>query len=585
MIKFISKLKSIVNIVIKFFGYLKYFFENYVWKYVFQYISIFLLYGIITFKKGTGIIFLNAITNDSIFSAIHFLGEMTKSNYYANKYVSPFIENMNLKMNLNIMDRYIYYFLLQVLSLSFNILFWGNYNLFLYMFLILTTHPYILEYVASKPPFSTIIKFLNKKINKIIKHSTLSLYSYSFNNICINILDKNPNISAHELNYFYKNKSYSHLTDFLKVLLISLLIQYLESIGSIYTRLIKILYNYGALIEIKSEYNEPDKYSDIKNPKEKILRIIDHRDWQLFFNPKILKIIIQLYKENKKEGIIEKIHKVVKHSEIIIGKIFAFYSISVLLDNPIFSSMLSIGICYINNLDIKYYLPRIISLILWLFGFNIFYITLVSEAFELLYNKLSNYIINKIKEKIYENRYLLIHENKYNFELIINSLIGYISYNFWLPNYHNNCYILFLLVSLINKNPHLALYVYIFGWFSNYNIIQLSLNGLLLYLTININNHKTTPKQNISANLINSYLDKQKDDDIPFNKNENTESVIVQTFKKNINETKYVNNYMDQVDKNDHEELYSSFLSSGIIIPKNSSLVESYEKYKEDKIN
>ena len=95
------------------------------------------------------------------------------------------------------------------------------------------------------------------------------------------------------------------------------------------------------MIEIRSEHYEHDKYAHIVDPRKKIIAIISKRDWNLFFNAKILKIIIQLYRDNKKESLIDKINKGVKYGEIIIGKIFAFYSISVLFDNPLISVILA----------------------------------------------------------------------------------------------------------------------------------------------------------------------------------------------------------------------------------------------------
>ncbi|ARF08742.1 hypothetical protein Catovirus_1_792 [Catovirus CTV1] len=554
----LSKLGNIVHSITHFIHHS----ANNIWINLYHYISIFILYCVITLKKGTGIVFVNAITNDSIFSALEFFADITKENYYSQKYLNTFIDSTKLRTNMGLIERYIYYLFLEIVSFSLSILLWDNGKFITYLLLISATHPYIMQYLCSISPLVNIMSFLNKKINKIIKYSVLSAYSYCFNNICKNILDRNPAISAGELSIFYKKRSCVHLIDFLKILIISLVIQYMESVGSIYTKLVKALYNYGALIEIRSEHYEHDKYAHIVDPRKKIIAIISKRDWNLFFNAKILKIIIQLYRDNKKESLIDKINKGVKYGEIIIGKIFAFYSISVLFDNPLISVILSIILCYIGKFESKYYYPRIFSLLLWVFKCNIIYVTIISESFELFFNDITYFILHKIAEKINENRYLLVHENKYNLNIITISFLAYMLRN--IPNSP----IISALIVATNKHLYIALYIYIFGFFSHYNPLQLLLNALILYIAINIYDHKSTPKQTLNLNIINSYVNKVKINNV-------NDSVIVEKYPDIIN--------VEQHNIYSTEDLHKSFLNSSIIVPKNSNLIKSFDEYKENK--
>ena len=583
-------LKNLYNKIVNYIQYFFNIFVKYIWEYIYQYLSIIILIGFISLKKGTNIIFLNSVTNDSIFSAIDFICSQINGNKYVDKYVKPFIVNMNLKFDMSIIDRYIYYLLINIMLYTLNILFWGYYSIIIYYLLIVTTHPYVLRLIIAKTFINNIITFFQNKINKMTKHITLSLYSYCFNNICISIVKKNPKICADELDGFYKNKSYSHLIDFLKIFLISVLIQYMESIGSVYTRLVKILYNYGALIEIKSEYTENDPYHSILDPKEKIIKIIERRNWELFFNPKILKLIIKLYRENDGESILDNIKNKIKYIEIIIGKFFAFYSISALLDSPYASLLISTILCYCNKQSIKYYIPKLLSLLLWYYNYNLITVTIISELSELIYNKVSKYISDIIYKKIREQRYLLIHENKYNLEIIVTSLI---SYNIW-----NQCYliniltngekynftssfsstellsfykiILISLICMISKNKLISLYIFIFGVFSSYNSVHLLLNSIILYLGINIYNFKTVSKQKVKLNIINSYV---------------TEKITLKNsieekgeLKDNIN-LNIVDSYLTKLDLQD-DLTNNEFLNNGIIIPKNGSLIESSKTYK-----
>ena len=580
MIFLYEKLLFYINNIIDFL-------KIYVYNYFLNYLSILLLFLIITLKKGTNIIFINAITNDNIFSAIDFINDITKHHYYVNKYITPFLNDMRLKTNLGLIEKYIYYGLIQIISVVLNILFWNNYNIITYFALILTTHPFILEKIINIRPFSQIMEFFKKKINKLLKYSTLSIYSYCFNNICISILDRDPKISAQELKEIYKKKSYSHLIDFLKIFSISLVIQYMESIGSIYTGFVKMLYNYGALIEIKSEYHVDDSYINIKDDKEKILHIIQKRNWELFFNPTILKLIIKLYRENQNNNLFENLRKKLKYIEIIIGKFFAFYSISILFDSPYCSLILSFALSFVNNDNRIFYIPKLLSIIMWYFGYNLLHVTMMSELFELFDNKVIYFCINKVNDKIYENRYLPIHENKYNIDIVLNTIICLLIQNYLKSSIFRE--LLIILLSLTNKNPPIFLYIAIFGRFSNYNYMQLILIDVILYIGINIYHYRTTPKSKVMVNVINSYVSNIKSDII---KNKDLVDSVVVTHYMNKNNSN-IENYIDNnttnsflnsaiiIDKNNCLE--NSFLNSGIIIPKNSTIGESFESYKRNK--
>lgn len=575
----ISKIKKYYGTLLDYVTIIKNFIENYIFRYFFQYLSIATLLLFITMKKGTNIIFINSITNDSIFSAIDFINDIMQTNYYVIEYVAPFINNMKVKTHLSFLDRYLYYAILQICSIVLNILFWNNLNLAIYFILILSTHPYFLEKIIEFGPIKKIMDFFRKKVNSLIKHIILSLYAYSFNNICISILNKNPKVTSGELKYLHKKRSYSHLIDFLKIFLISLLIQYMESVGSIYTRLIKMLYNYGALIEIKSQYNEIDHYEDIKDDKQKIMLIIEKRDWRLFFNPKILKIIIKLYRESQGESILEKLKNNIKYMELIVGKFFAFYSVSVLLDMPYVSFILSVLLCYMNNLSLSYYIPRILSIFAWYLDCSALYVTAISELIELMDNKVTHHALKKIKEKIYENRFILVHHNNFNYDIILNSIICFTIFNTIHDSYWGT--VVILLISSINKNIYIGLYIGILGWFSNYHIMQLLSIGLILYLGLNIYHYKTIPKRNITKDIIHSYINTVNNNINKEIENINDNSVIIKKYEV---KSESVDNYMnDTIQLNKSIiDTNKSFLNNGIIISKNSTLTKSFESYKKN---
>ena len=224
---------------------------------------------------------------------------------------------------------------------------------------------------------------------------------------------------------------------------------------------------------------------------------------------------------------------------------------------------------------------------MWYFGYNLLHVTMMSELFELFDNKVIYFCINKVNDKIYENRYLPIHENKYNIDIVLNTIICLLIQNYLKSSIFRE--LLIILLSLTNKNPPIFLYIAIFGRFSNYNYMQLILIDVILYIGINIYHYRTTPKSKVMVNVINSYVSNIKSDII---KNKDLVDSVVVTHYMNKNNSN-IENYIDNnttnsflnsaiiIDKNNCLE--NSFLNSGIIIPKNSTIGESFESYKRNK--
>lgn len=526
-----------------------------VWNYLYQIISVGCILGFITMKKGMNNVFLNAITNDSIFSAINFVGQF-KSDFVLSKYVGSFIEGLHLESECSIVERYIYYGLIGVTSLICNVLFWGNYNVLIYYTLIITTHPFIMDILLRKTKIKILIDSIFEKINKLIKFIILSLYSFSINNITRAILNKNLHITPTDLTQFYQNKSLSHLVDFLKIFAISTVIQLMESSGSMYARIVKMLYKYGAIIDVKTEYNEPDPFVNITDPKLKLTKIIEDRRWELFYNPKILKILIKLYRESKGASFIDQIKQYLLYLEILVSKFFAFYSFAILFDTTLIPIALSFIIKSSETTEFKFYVPKFLSLIMSFLKYDHFTVLIVSELFEIVFNKLTYFIMNGIYNKLYEQRYLLIHVNIYNLEILFNNVIAI------LINSVNNVLLNILCAGLISynsKNWWITIYIFFFGGFSGYTTCQLVLNSLILYFVINIYNHKTTPQQivNIHHNVVDSYLTKMSN------------SVDVRQY----NNTNIIDDYMDS-------HFVEHDLLSSVLVDGNKSLVESLNKVK-----
>lgn len=453
---------------------------------------------------------MDIIANDSLFSAIDFISDMiviapSSPLVFVNKKIINLVVNMKIKFTSTLFQRYIYYIFLQLIIFAIDILLWSNFRTALYYISMIITYPYVIEYVLRDVYFKSIITKINDTINKVLKHMTISIYCYFFNTISHSIINKNPNIQIHELNNLYEKKSYTHFIDFVKILSISSLIQYLESAGSFYTRLVKILYKYGALIEIKDEYNTVlDPYENIKDPKTKITKIIDNRKWDLFYNPKILQMIVKLYTDSKDVIFAEKLNQKINYLSIITGKIFAFYSISTLLQSPYISIGISSILIYLQNPSkyiYKYY-PKFIAVFLWMLSYDIVTVTIICEVSEILYNKVTYYIIRNMYRIVDEYKFTLINNNNHNLSIISNCVIVKIIYELYPYSYPY----LFAAMLYTHENKILFSYLCGFGIFSNYDTIHLLLISAMSYLY----NIMCSDEQYITGKIkiINSYIKK-----------------------------------------------------------------------------
>lgn len=510
MIHTINMIKEYIALIGEWLTYIYYLLKTY----MLNYLSIITIVIFVSIKKATNSILLNSITADGIFFAIDFMADSFVNSIEKNKedgsifdkidkinksYTVPFFDNLRLKPKSGIFDRYIYYLLLAIFYNVLDLMFWGKITWWIYSVLIITIHPYIIDYVLIDTKIGTVMNKIYWSLNMIYKDILFSFLAYGINNICMAVLQKDPKIKSGEISNFIneKDQSYVNIINFIKIFLVTSLIHYLKYIGFYYAKVIQLLYSYGALVEIKNEYVLADPLEHIIDPKEKILHIIESRNLELLLNQNILGILIKIYTDNdENKSVLDKFKEKIKYIEIVASKFCAFYSISALMGNSIYSITASLIILYIQNHDMKYYIPRIFGVIVWFYGGNILYISMLCELFELLYNRASNYIIDKMTRIIRENYHYVIHKNDYNIDILANtSLLVYYKANPLLPA-----------LWIINKNKIIYGTLMFCGFFSEYDGVHMFVIDLVLYICVNL--YHEIDKKIIEIKVIDNYYDK-----------------------------------------------------------------------------
>jgi hypothetical protein len=118
---------------------------------------------------------------------------------------------------------------------------------------------------------------------------------------------------------------------------------------------------------------------------------------------------------------------------------------------------------------------------------NSYYITFLICEYGNLFRQPIMWVVNNISVKKYI--YLLHHENKYNYYILINMLMGY-----------------YCMFALLNATyPLITLWFLVFGYFSNYTPLHMFILGLILYLLINVYYIKNAPKPKVPLLCVNNY--------------------------------------------------------------------------------
>lgn len=556
-------------------------------------------------------VLLDCITIDSLLSAVQFTKEnLAKSkNEKFSYWIYPIIKNIKMDITvsqnggtnespttINILSRYIYYVLLQIMYWICKIFVWHNHGQYTYYIFMFSTIPSIMIIIKNMRYVSNIMNNIEKKADDIINKTKLQLCCKFINNILSGILDSDPKINPNELEIFYRRNSSLDVTNFVKMFAISILIEYLESTKSSYLKLVKLLYDYGVIIDLKQDNAiDKKKYDRYTDCKKKVQKIVENRDWDHMFTQSNLTNIVHLYKINKKTSLSEMINSYIYEIELLTGKLFAYYSITTLFGGPFPAAILSIYMMYILSGEYNVYLICVkgFSVILWYFGYNLWYVSAVSELSEFMHNHITIFLLRKITISITNYISKIMFLNMHTYTIVLNCILAFILGHEDVQNKYSS--LIMILVCLSNKNIFLSSLIMICGSTSNYSSAQLSYIMFIATILTNMYIVEQESEKN-KLKIINSYIKKTISMDNMNNSvvENNYGNIIINSqyladseyknasiskeeSKKNSNSS--VLESISDIDDEDEDEKFikdQNFLSSGIIVPKNSNLSTVY---------
>ena len=534
---------------------------------------------------------IKIISIDGLFNTIHFLKTYLNKNMTDSQIVK---ESYSLYNNSSL-DRYIYYFIIYIVSKIINNIFWINdisiYHL-IYEILII---PNILNKIINSEQF----KLIKNKKEEIIKKIISKQFALGINYIAKTYLEKEVKVKYKDILPLLNNyqEGLEYILEAFKNSMIMLLLDYLKSYSpKFYYKISKYIYNYKTgenLIPINTE-----------SSKQLLLDIIDNKQWIDIIKPNSCRSILFLYKINSNNTDFIKFTIDVLNYKLI--KMCACWTIASFFSITIISPIVSILLLLYKNENIikrrQELLNRlsvfIISIIIALNSNNYPLISFISEfGHGILYNKLSMSVYKMIKKKIIKQ----IEYIYYNNEISIIPLIGYIIYITIIKNitgYNITKYlipnlVLIILNTINKKQMYLLISLITTGIFSNYDIIHLTIISIIYYFIISFMDLTITNKIsqiNIICNemllFIKNEINKQSIKDI---RNINFEKInqikerinnkiVVIWYYYIINRINKINNIVSKEDYLNNQEIVKIYNENS----SNSSKI--IDKYIDDEI-
>jgi len=368
----------------------------------------------------------------------------------------------------------IYYFL--------HILTWMNLpSQLLYYLISFISSPGLVELLLRQFPFALdTLEFYRKRL---INYMGCLVLSKIINFICFKNLGQDPHITEEELGRSITAQNKVYFWSFIKIFLLTSLIKYLEKNGYYYSLIIKILHNWGTLIEVPKYHRSMILDSQTLHPRNTISSIIKRRKWSYFYDPTVLNMLIRIY--NEKNG--NFLEEFIFHFNRSFLQFLTMWTLAFYIPIPLMSLLFRIPHFNFLKWNILF-IPSIITILWWYYHRNIIYLSLLSEFGGYLDNPAIRHILRVIWEIYLPKGWtILCHYHKYNFYLLASLPIVYVTGS-------QSNWIYLCILPFVAKYNFIYIWLGILGFFSNYDPYHLATLNIILYLIVNLADYKNISK-------------------------------------------------------------------------------------------
>lgn len=424
-------------------------------------------------------IILLLFTNDNILISYNYLCDIYNFKYKIHLYTDNYI------------DRYIYYISLILIKILIHILLYTKEDYLLNYLILLSTLPTLLQYILNFiDPFLTLLKSALYNIKMYIIYDFIK---YIITIICITTINYDPYLTKEEITFLLEQNHKDNFYSFIRSFLVLSIIQTIAN-GNTYTlRLLKTVYNNNNNIK----YSDP--YPTIRSDIKKIKQIIKQRKWDQFCNPYVVNLMTKIYNERQTETIIPGIEAYFKLLELAFAKLFIIITIGKLMISTDIKNFHYIAILFTSYLinrndNMMDFMIKIFGLIIGHYYDNYYLFAFICEYGKLLFGNIAKWSYHKLKIFFNKNIYRITEYNVYNYYIIYNILLCCLPINIYT----------YIFIILNAKYPLITSW-FMFGSFSNFNIIHMILLAIILYFIINIYHIKDEHIGKIKILYITNY--------------------------------------------------------------------------------
>lgn len=423
---------------------------------------------------------------DSVLNALIYIG---------NLFNFTFVEY--LKLRVSVLCKYVYITLLIFSLWIAEFLTWWRVSPILYSFGILCTVPLIVEGVSGTERFKGIVNWVYETL---IRRTLSKIVSSIVNLIAVRVLKIDPMFDRHEfekiIDSISLNNGISRFTSFISTFISFSILNYFE-IGY-----------FKIFVKLYKKYYYWDK-KRVCDSMEYLRDIFRQRKWNRLLDEYTLDKLIRIYAFNDKSDsdVMRYVKKEIEIFKIKIKEIVCCYAISSLMKRSWLGPLTSL-------LFIKE--QREIPIILSIFFISVFFNSIPICAFltimvpELLLREIS---IRVIKD-VYKEIILGIERFYYVDDLILGISIT-VSFPILLYDYHILISIISTLFFILScemdyiKRDRTCILVYgtyIFGMFSNFNVVHSSLIPFILHFIMLCFKKSIRKKKDIDVILMSRYF-------------------------------------------------------------------------------
>lgn len=347
-----------------------------------------------------------------------------------------------------------------------------------------------------------------KKRDRLLRTIACNITAHACNTMCRDALDCEAYISGKEVDAVFSAYEYRYLYNLVRVVVVVNIVATIDQTSRKLGDVVRALYTRGKILDINSpRHGYVDPHPDTADSKTKIKRIVLSRRWDLFYNPKILEMLIDLYENGEKGGVEKWTREMLKWLQTVTAQFFAVWTLTSMMPHWMSVAVVTtvIFVCRRpRNTELASLLMfKVMGVAIYAYTGNEIYAAAVSEITDLLWNRGVHWVCRKLAEKTTRGLTILTHDNRFNRYLVFYPVIACVLYR--VLGAYSICVVLLTPYLVHNWIAYWTL----LGALSGFGAVHMVWLTAVLYLTVNVVNHKTTPRPSIECDMIQSYYIQQ----------------------------------------------------------------------------